>query len=110
MYGQLRAPLGEVFQKLAQQKESRVEEGRLMTGQVHMPIAIPPKYPASQVIGCIKGTSAIPLTPVYGERRRNFVGQHFWACGYFVSAAGRDGAVILNDIRNQEKEDHRLEN
>ena len=50
-----------------------------MPDHVHMMISIPPKYAVSQVIGYIKGKSAIHLARVYGERRRNFVGQHFWA-------------------------------
>ena len=82
--------LGEVFRRLAEQKESRIEEGHLMSDHVHMLIAIPPKYAVSQVIGYIKGKSAIHLARVYGERKRNFVGQHFWARGYFVSTVGRD--------------------
>ena len=74
-----------------------------------MLIAIPLKCAVSQVIGFIKGKSAIHLARVYGERKRNFVGQHFWARGYFVSTVGRDEAQIRNYIRNQEKEDQRLE-
>jgi putative transposase len=91
LYGQLRVHLGEVFRKLAGQKESRVEEGHLMPDHVHMLLSIPPKYAVSQVVGFIKGKSAIHLARVYGERKRNFVGQHFWARGYFVSTVGRCG-------------------
>jgi putative transposase len=109
LYGELRRYLGEVFRGLAVQKESRIEEGHLMPDHVHMMIAIPPKYAVSQVVGFIKGKSAIHLARVYGERRRNFVGQHFWARGYFVSTVGRDEAVIRAYIRNQELEDQRLE-
>ena len=105
LYGELRRHLGEVFRQLAQQKESQIEEGHLMPDHVHMMISIPPKYAVSQVVGFIKGKSAIHLARVYGERKRNFVGQHFWARGYFVSTVGRDEAYI----RNQEKEDQRLE-
>ena len=90
LYGELRRHLGEVFRKLAEQKESRIEEGHLLPDHVHMMIAIPPKYAVSQVIGFIKGKSAIHLARVYGEKKRNFVGQHFWARGYFVSTVGRD--------------------
>ena len=68
-----------------------------------------PKYAVSQVIGFIKGKSAIHLARVYGERRRNFTGQHFWARGYFVSTVGRDEAVIREYIRRQEEEDRRLD-
>lgn len=109
LYGGLRKHLGEVFRKLAQQKECRILEGHLMSDHVHMLIAIPPKYAVSQVVGYIKGKSAIHIARVYGERKRNFVGQHFWARGYFVSTVGRDEEVIRKYIQDQEKEDERLE-
>ena len=107
LYEKLRRHLGEVFHQLAKQKESRIEEGHLMSDHVHMMIAIPPKYAVSQVIGYIKGKSAIHVARVYGERKRNFVGQHFWARGYYVSTVGRDETVIRAYIRNQQQEDQR---
>lgn len=109
LYGQLRVHLGEVFRMLAGQRESQIEEGHLMLDHVHMLVSIPPKYSVSQVVGFIKGKSAIHLARVYGERKRNFVGQHFWARGYFVSTVGRDESVIREYIKNQEKEDERLD-
>jgi putative transposase len=109
LYGDLRQYLGEVFRTLARQKESRIEEGHLLSDHVHMLIAIPPKYAVAQVIGFIKGKSAIHLARVYGERKRNFVGQHFWARGYFVSTVGRDERVIREYIQKQEREDARLD-
>jgi putative transposase len=109
LYGELRKYLGEVFRNLAMQKESRIEEGHLLADHVHMLIAIPPKYAVSQVIGFIKGKSAIHLARVYGERKRNFVGQHFWARGYFVSTIGRDEGVIREYIKRQEEADTRLD-
>ena len=109
LYVQLRRDLGEVFHRLAAQKESKILEGHLMADHVHMMISIPPKYAVSQVVGFIKGKSAIHLARVYGERKRNFVGQHFWARGYFVSSVGRDEEVIRQYICNQEKEDQRQE-
>ena len=54
------------------------------------------------MVGYIKGKSAIHLARVYGERKQNYVGQHFWARGYLVSTVGRDEAVIREYIRNQE--------
>jgi len=101
--------LGEVFRDLAERKESRIEEGHLMPDHVHMLISIPPKHSVSQVVGYIKGKSAIHLARVYGERKRNFVGQHFWARGYFVSTVGRDESAIRDYIRHQEEDDRRLD-
>jgi len=109
LYGELRKHLGEVFRNLALQKDSRIEEGHLMVDHVHMLIAIPPKHSVSQVVGYIKGKSAIHLARVYGENKRNFTGQSFWARGYFVSTVGRDEELIRNYIRHQEVEDERLE-
>ena len=109
LYGELRKRLGEVFRELARQKESRIEEGHLMPDHVHMMLSIPPKYAVSQVVGYIKGKSAIHLARVYGERKRNFVGQNFWARGYFVSTVGRDEEMIREYIRHQEEVDEKLE-
>jgi putative transposase len=109
LYGKLRMHLGELFHQLAKQKECRIEEGHLLADHVHMMIAIPPKYAVSNVIGYIKGKSAIHVARVYGERKRNFVGQHFWARGYFVSTVARDEAMIRAYIKRQEQEDQRLE-
>lgn len=109
LYEQLRCHLGEVFRKLAEQRESRIEEGHLMQDHVRMLILIPPKYAMSHVVGYIKGKSAIHLARVYGEQKRNFVGQSVWARGYFVSTVGRDDTLIREYIRDQEQEDKRLD-
>ena len=94
---------------LAEQKECRVEEGHLMPDHVHMLLSIPPKYSVSQVMGYIKGKSAIHIARTFMDRKRNFVGQHFWARGYFVSTVGRDETSIRNYIRHQEVEDKRVD-
>lgn len=109
LYGELRPELGRVFRELARQKECEIEEGHLMPDHVHMLISIPPKYAVSQVMGFIKGKSAIHIARVYGGRRRNFVGQHFWARGYWVSTVGKNEAAVRRYIQEQEKEDKRLE-
>ena len=90
LFGQIRKEIGEVFHRLARQKESLIEEGHLMPDHVHMMISIPPKYAVSQVVGFIKGKSAIHIARMYAGRKRNYVGQHFWARGYFASTVGRD--------------------
>ena len=74
-----------------------------------MLISIPPKHAVAQVVGYIKGKSAIHIARTYTGRRRNFVGQHFWARGYFVSTVGRDEAAVREYIRDQEREQQREE-
>ena len=109
LFGELRKHIGMVLKTLAEQKECRIEEGHMMLDHVHMLISIPPKYSVAQVIGYIKGKSAIHIARTYMGVRRNFVGQHFWARGYFVSTVGRDEVAVPEYIQRQEAEDKRLE-
>ncbi len=109
MYGGIRKYLGEVFHELARERESRIEEWHMMSDHVNMLISIPPKYSVAQVVGYIKGKSAINIARNYMGRRRNFVGQNFWARGYFVSTVGRDEEVIRSYIQNQEVDDQRMD-
>jgi putative transposase len=109
LYGELRRHLGTVLRTLAEQRECRVEEGHLMPDHVHMLLSIPPKYSVSQAVGYLKGKSAIHVARTFMGRKRNYVGQHLWARGYFVSTVGRDEAVIREYIRHQEVEDKRLD-
>ena len=108
LYGQVRQELGEVFRELARQKESRIEEGHLQPDHVHMLVSIPPKYAVAQVVGYLKGKSAIHIARTYGGRERNFVGEHFWARGYFVSTVGHDEEAVRRYIQTQEAEERRL--
>src|SRR5271165_3335141 len=103
LFQELRKPPGEGFRQLAAQKEAKVEEGHLLPDHVHMLLSIPPKYAVSNVVGYIKGKSAIHLARTYGERKRNFVGQSFWARGYFVSAVGRDEKAIREYIQKAKR-------
>ena len=108
LYGDLRKYLGEVLRDLTQQKESKVLEGHLMPDHVHMLLTIPPKYAVAQVVGFIKGKSAICVARNFGNRRKNFKGEKFWARGYFVSTCGKDDEEIKEYIKHQEQEDKRL--
>ncbi len=109
LYQQLRRELGTVFRELAQRQESEIIEGHLMADHVHMLISIPPKHSVSSLMGFIKGKSAIHIARVYAGRRRNYVGQHFWARGYWVSTVGKNEAAVRRYIQEQEKEDRRLD-
>ena len=109
LYGELRQYLGPLIKDLAGQKESQILEGHLMPDHVHTLISIPPKYAVSQVVGFVKGKSAIQIARVYMGQRRSFIGQHFWARGFFVSTVGIDKQTLRAYIKAQEKEDRRLD-
>jgi putative transposase len=109
LYGDIRRHLGGVLRELATQRESNILEGHLMRDHLHMLISIPPKYSVAQVVGFMKGKSAIEIARTFGGRKQNFTGQHFWARGYFVSTVGKDETVIRPYIKAQEQEDRRLD-
>ena len=109
LYGKLRSRLGAVFKQLAHQKESEIEEGHLRPDHVHMLISIPPKYAVAQVVGFLKGKSAIYIARNFAEVTRGFVGKHSWARGYFASTVGRDEETIRKYIQRQESEDRRID-
>ena len=109
LFGAIRREVGPVLRDLARHRESRVEEGHTMPDHIHMLLSIPPKYSVAQVVGYLKGKSAIHIARTYRGRDKNFTGESFWARGYFVSTVGRDEVKIREYIRNQEKEDVRLD-
>ena len=109
IYDQLRKYLGSTFKDLAAQKECQILEGHLWPDHVHMLISIPPKYAVSQVVGFIKGKSAIHIARNFAGHRKSFTGQHFLARVYYVSTVGRDEATIREYIKQQEQEDRRLD-
>ena len=109
IYGAIRKHLGEIFHELARHKESEIVEGHLCGDHVHMCVSVPPKYALSNVIGYIKGKSAISIARNFAGKRRNFTGENFWARGYYVSTVGLDEESVRTYIQQQEREDERLE-
>jgi putative transposase len=105
IYGDLRKYLGEIFHELARQKGVEILEGHLMRDHVHICLSIPPKFAVSNVVGYLKGKSAIAIARQFRGKQRNFTGENFWARGYFVSTVGLDEQVVRNYIRHQEEQD-----
>ena len=109
LYGQLRKALGDGLRGLAQQKECMILEGNLMADHVHVLISIPPKYSVAQVVGFLKGKSAIHIARTFMNRKKNFTGENFWARGYYVSTVGKGEKAVRSYIRKQEEEDRRVD-
>ena len=101
--------MGELLKDLAAQKECKILEGHLVSDHVHILISIPPKYSVSQVVGFIKGKSAIAIARNYMGRKKNFIGQSLWARGYYVSTVGKDEEIVREYIKHQEEEDRQIE-
>jgi putative transposase len=102
LYGKIRKYLGPVLHDLARQRGSEIVEGHMVVDHMHMLMKILPKYAVAEVIGYIKGKSAIAIARQFGGRKRNFSGEQFWARGYAVSTVGFEEELIKKYIRHQE--------
>lgn len=109
LYGKIRVYIGEGIRRLARQKGCEIVEGHIMSDHIHILIEIPPKHSVSEVMGYIKGKSAIYIARRFIGRERNFSGQKFWARGYFVSTVGADEYAVREYIKHQEDEDKQLD-
>ena len=105
LYGRIKRFLAPLFHELASHKGSKIEKGNMAGDHVHMLISIPPKYSVSQVIGYIKGKSAIAVARRFDGIERNYQGHKLWARGYAVSTVGFEVAKIAEYIKYQEKFD-----
>jgi putative transposase len=105
LYGNIRAYLKQIFHELAAQRECKILSGNLVQDHVHMLIRIPPKYAVSEVIGYLKGKSAIAVARQFGGKKRNFNGEKFWARGYAVSTVGFEEEHVKTYIKHQEQLD-----
>ena len=107
LYGSVRKFLGPVFRELAAQRQCTILEGHRVQDHVHMLIKIPPKYSVAEVVGYIKGKSAIAVARQFSGKKQNFNGESFWARGYAVSTVGFEEDQIRKYIKNQEQLDTR---
>jgi putative transposase len=110
LYSKIRKFLGPVFHELASQRGSTIMEGHMVKDHVHMLIKIPPKYSVAEVVGYLKGKSAIAVARQFSGRQRNFNGERLWARGYAVSTVGFEEAQIKAYIKNQEDLDKNQNN
>ena len=105
LYGKIREYLGRVSHDLANQRGCTIIKGSMVQDHVHMLISIPPKHSVAEVVGYIKGKSAIAVARQFGNKRKNFNGEKLWARGYAVSTVGFEEVQIKAYIKHQEQLD-----
>ncbi len=105
VYGKLKRDIGKIIRRLCEYKQIEVVEGTACADHIHMCLSIPPKYAVSAIVGYLKGKSTMILFEKYSHLRRNFLGHHFWARGYYVNTVGLDEQKIRQYIKNQQEKD-----
>lgn len=105
IYGQIRKDIGTILRKLCDQKGIEIIEAELCPDHVHMLISIPPKYSVAQIMGYLKGKSALMIFDRHANMKYKYGNRHFWCRGYYVDTVGRNRKAIEEYIRNQLQED-----
>lgn len=109
IYNQYRESLKEILKNLCKYKGIEIIEGHMMPDHVHLLLSIPPKYSVSQIMGYLKGKSALMMFDKHANLKYKFGSRHFWAEGYYVSTVGLNEATIKKYIQEQEKHDIALD-
>ena len=105
IYGKIRKDIGTILRKLCDQKGIEIIEAELCPDHVHMLVSIPPKYSVAQIMGYLKGKSALMIFDRHANMKYKYGNRHFWCRGYYVDTVGRNRKVIEEYIRNQLQED-----
>ncbi len=105
IYYQLRADIQKITKDLCKWKGIEIIEAHMMPDHIHLLLSIPPKYSISQIMGYLKGKSAMMIFERHANLKYKFGNRHFWAEGYYVSTVGLNTATIQKYIREQEKDD-----
>ncbi len=88
--------------KLCSQKDQVIiEEINIQPDHVHMVISIPPKYAVSDVMGFLKGKTALKLFQEQKSLRKRYWGRHVWSKGYCVSSVGLNEEQIKKYVKWQ---------
>lgn len=105
IYGKIKVDIGKMLRKLCEQKGIEIIEAELCPDHIHMLVSIPPKYSIAQVVGYLKGKSALMIFDKYANLKYRYGNRHFWCRGYYVDTVGRNKKAIEEYIRNQLQED-----
>ncbi len=106
LYGECRTEMMAILKQLLEMKKIEIVEGAMCSDHVHLSIRIPPKYAVAEIMGFLKGKSALMMFDRHPEwSRRMGRDRSFWARGYYVSTIGLNEEVIKKYIQNQEDSD-----
>ena len=105
IYGKIKHDIGIMLRKLCEYKGVEIIEAEACKDHIHMLLSIPPKYSISQIMGYLKGKSALMIFEKYANMKYKYGNRHFWCRGYYVDTVGRNKKAIQEYIRKQLQED-----
>jgi len=105
IYGQIRQDIGKILRMLCQRKEIEIIEAECCKDHIHMLVRIPPKYSVSEIVGYLKGKSALMIFDRHANLKYKYGNRHFWCRGYYVDTVGKNEKKIAEYVKNQLQED-----
>ncbi|GAB6044288.1 IS200/IS605-like element IS1004 family transposase [Endothiovibrio diazotrophicus] len=108
--GKVASEVERCIRAFAERKKAEVVELNVQVDHVHLLIMVPPKIAVSDLVGMLKGRTAIRVFNKFKElKRRPYWGNHFWARGYCVDTVGLDAEKIRAYVRYQEQKEREME-
>lgn len=107
--GEVGKSLRAIIRQLCEWKQIEILAGNVQTDHIHLVISFPPKYSVAEVIGFLKGKSAIKLFDRHVDLKKRYWGRHFWAKGYCVSTVGLNEEQIKKYVIWQMNRDKNTE-
>lgn len=105
IYGKIRVDIGKILRMLCERKGVEILEAECCRDHVHMLVKIPPKEKVSDVVGYLKGKSALIIFDRHANLKYKYGNRHFWCRGYYVDTVGKNTKKIESYIRTQLQED-----
>lgn len=82
LVGEIKEGLKQILAGLCDRYDIGLLEGEIMPEHVHLCLSAPPKYSPSEIMGRLKGKSALEMLRQFPELRKKYYGQHIWGRGY----------------------------
>ena len=106
--GEIAREVYNCIQVYSSRTSCQVVELNVQPDHVHLLAKVPPKISISQLVGAVKGKSALRVFTRFPYlKQKPYWGNHFWAKGYCVDTVGVDAEMIRKYVRYQEKQEQR---
>jgi len=109
VYNEYKERIVGIVKDLCKWKGVEIIEGTAMVDHIHLLLSIPPKYSISKFMGYLKGKSALMIFDRHANLKYKYGNRHYWSRGYYVSTVGLNEATIAKYVREQEKQDQKMD-
>ena len=103
--GKIRVDIGKIKRMLCARKGIEIIEAECCPDHIHMLVKIPPQYSIAEIVGYLKGKSALMIFDRHANLKYRYGNRHFWCRGYYVDTVGKNEKKIAEYVREQLQDD-----